>query len=131
MKQIKTWYWILTALVSALMLFSALPSVVPGPEHIAFFESLGYAAYIIPFLSIAKILGVIGILVPGYPRLREWAYAGLTFDLVGALYSCIMTAQSFDGATIGGLVFIGAAIAMLLGSYFLAIKKDRLAVATS
>jgi DoxX-like family len=40
-------------------------------------------AYLIPFLSIAKLLGVIAILVPGYPRIKEWAYAGLLYDLMG------------------------------------------------
>ena len=41
-------------------------------------------AYLISFLSIAKILGVIAILIPGFPRIKEWAYAGLMFDLIGA-----------------------------------------------
>jgi hypothetical protein len=38
-------------------------------------------------LAVAKILGVIAILVPGFPRLKEWAYAGFTFDMLGATYS--------------------------------------------
>jgi uncharacterized membrane protein YphA (DoxX/SURF4 family) len=46
-------------------------------------------AYLLPFLGIAKVLGVIAILIPGFPRLKEWAYAGLTFDLAGAMYSGI------------------------------------------
>src|SRR5258705_6246417 len=41
----------------------------------------------IPDLGVAKTLGVLAVVVPGFPRLREWAYAGLTFDLSGALYS--------------------------------------------
>ena len=43
----------------------------------------------ITFLDVAKILGVIAILIPGYPRLKEWAYAGLAFDLIGATYAQI------------------------------------------
>jgi hypothetical protein len=39
------------------------------------------------FLGTAKILGVIAVLVPGAGRLKEWAYAGLIFDITGALYS--------------------------------------------
>ncbi|MFD1407335.1 DoxX family protein [Kroppenstedtia eburnea] len=37
----------------------------------------------------AKLMGVIAILVPGFPRIKEWAYAGLTFDLAGATYTFI------------------------------------------
>ena len=40
-----------------------------------------------PFLGTAKLLGVAAVLAPGFPRLKEWAFAGLTFDVVGALYS--------------------------------------------
>jgi hypothetical protein len=54
---------------------------------VAFFMHLGYPTYLLPFLGVAKTLGVLAIVVPGFPRLREWAYAGLTFDLSGALYS--------------------------------------------
>jgi hypothetical protein len=43
----------------------------------------------IPFLGVANLLGVIALLVPGYPRLKEWAYAGLIFDLVGAAYAVL------------------------------------------
>ena len=50
---------------------------------------LGFPKYFIMFVGVAKILGVIGILVPGYPRVREWAYAGLFFDLTAATASGI------------------------------------------
>lgn len=124
MKSVKMWYWILTGLICALMLFSSVPSIVPGEDAIKFFAGLGYPAYIIPFLSVAKILGVIGILVPGYPRIREWAYAGLTFDLVGAIYSALMVAPDP-----GGTAFLLAALGVLLGSYYLAHRKDRVSAA--
>ena len=58
-----------------------------SPEKaVEFFKTMNMPAYLISFFSIAKLLGVIAILVPGYPRLKEWAYAGLTFDLIGAVY---------------------------------------------
>jgi len=50
---------------------------------------LGYPKYFTPFIGVAKILGVIAILIPAFPRIKEWAYAGLAFDLIGALYSNI------------------------------------------
>jgi hypothetical protein len=56
-------------------------------EWIDVFNMLGYPLYMLPFIGIAKLLGVIAILVPGFPRIKEWAYAGLFFDLTGAVYS--------------------------------------------
>ena len=52
------------------------------------FKEIGMPVYLIPFLGVAKLAGVIAILIPGFPRIKEWAYAGLVFDLIGATY-CI------------------------------------------
>jgi len=80
-------YWILTGLLAAFMLLGSIPDALRVPQAVAFFMHLGYPAYLLPFLGVAKTLGVLAVVVPGFPRLREWAYAGLTFDLSGALYS--------------------------------------------
>jgi len=80
-------YWAASILMAAFMLMSSVPDVLRLPGAIVVFTHLGYPTYLLPFLGTAKMLGVLAVLVPGYPRLREWAYAGLTFDLVGALYS--------------------------------------------
>src|ERR1700712_1963302 len=89
MKTIKIIYWVCTILICALMLFSAISSFKTSPEGTAMAAHMGYPLYIFKFLAVAKILGVIAILVPGYPRLKEWAYAGLFFDLAGATFSAI------------------------------------------
>jgi uncharacterized membrane protein YphA (DoxX/SURF4 family) len=73
--------------MAALMLLSAVPDVLRIPDALAVFRHLGYPPYLLLFLGTAKILGVAAVLVPGVPRLKEWAFAGLTFDLTGALYS--------------------------------------------
>jgi DoxX-like family len=49
---------------------------------------LGYPMYFFAILGFWKVLGVIAILVPRFPRLKEWAYAGIFFDLTGAAASC-------------------------------------------
>ena len=49
---------------------------------------LGYPMYFFAILGFWKVLGAIAILVPRYPRLKEWAYAGIFFDLTGAAASC-------------------------------------------
>ncbi|MDF2718510.1 MAG: DoxX-like family protein, partial [Paenibacillus sp.] len=89
MKKIAVLYWSFTGLLSALMVIGSIPDMMLVPEAVALFEHLGYPAYLLPFLGIAKLLGIVAILVPGFPRIKEWAYAGLFFDLLGAMYSSI------------------------------------------
>lgn len=92
MKKTKLYFWIITGLFSAFMLFSSVPDILMVPDAVKFMNALGYPNYIIPFLGVAKVLGIIAILIPGYPRIKEWAYAGLFFDLLGAVYSGIAKA---------------------------------------
>lgn len=106
MKRTNILYWIFTGLFAAVMLLSGVQNMLVTESSVALLSHLGYPNYIIPFLGVAKILGAIAILIPGYPRLKEWAYAGLFFDLVGATYSGIMT----DGLQLpmaGMLIFFG------------------------
>ena len=89
MKKTNILYWTFTGLFGAFMLFSAIPDIIVTPEAVTFMTNLGYPKYIIAFLGVAKALGVVAIIVPGFPRLKEWAYAGLFYDLLGATYSGI------------------------------------------
>lgn len=79
--------WVVTGLMAALLLLSAVPDVLQIPNALLVFRHLGYPPYLLLFLGTAKILGVIAVVVPGVPRIKEWAFAGLTFDVSGALYS--------------------------------------------
>ncbi len=87
MKKINIIYWIATGLLLALMLWSAVGSFMDNPQGAKMMETMGYRPYVFHFLAVAKILGIIAILVPGFPILKEWAYAGFTFDMLGATYS--------------------------------------------
>lgn len=96
-KKINTLYWIFTILFSALMLFSSWESILVNEDSIKLIHGmLGYPEYFIPFTGWAKLIGVIVILIPGFSRIKEWAYAGLFFDLVAAVYSGIAVAKTFD-----------------------------------
>ncbi len=86
MKKTKTLYWIFTILFAAFMLMSAIPDILVMQLAVDGFAQIGLTKHLVPFLGVAKLLGVIAILVPGFPRIREWAYAGLMFDLIGAVY---------------------------------------------
>src|SRR5690349_18643608 len=95
MKKINIIYWTTTGLFAAFMLSSAIPNIMSTQEWEVIFDQLGYPLYMLPFLGVAKLLGVIGLLIPGFNRIKEWAYAGLFFDLVGATYSAL-AAFGFD-----------------------------------
>ena len=111
----KLFYWIFTILFSIMMLGSAIPDVLTLDIAVeGMHDSLGYPIYFIPFIGVAKCLGVIAILIPGYPRIKEWAYAGLFFDLIGATYSIIMVGGS-EGP--GGFVFMILPISLGALSY--------------
>jgi hypothetical protein len=118
MKKINIFYWIITVLFCVLMAFGGFFDLVSAPEAIVVMKHLGYPAYLLPFLGVAKLLGILALLVPGIPRLKEWAYAGFFFDLTGALYSHI---SSGDTAAQWGGIFFG--YALLFGSYLLHHKR--------
>lgn len=112
MKRTKVIYWVVTGIMSAFMLMASVPDVLRVPDAIAMFTHLGYPAYLLPFIGVAKILGVVAVLVPGFPRLKEWAYAGLVIDLVGALYSHLSVS---DPPSVWIFAIIG--LILVLGSY--------------
>jgi DoxX-like family len=119
MKRITLIYWIVTGLFAAFMIFSSISNVTLAPEAVAMLsDHLGYPKYIIPFLGAAKILGAIVILIPSFRRIKEWAYAGLFFDLVGAFFS-LLKVDGPQPSVFFMLIFIG----FLLASYFLWHKK--------
>lgn len=89
MKKINILYWIFTGIFAAFMLMSGVQNAIPTADSVTLFEYLGYPAYLLQFIGIAKVLGAVAIVIPGYPRIKEWAYAGLFFDLLGATYSSI------------------------------------------
>jgi hypothetical protein len=118
MKKIRVFYWITTILLSLLMIFSSISSMVSPAQSEAFFKTINMPAYLIPFLSVAKLLGVIAILVPGFPRIKEWAYAGLIYDMAGAAYCNYAV-----GKTTAEWAPIFLFIAIGFASYFLYHKK--------
>ncbi|MBS1511338.1 MAG: DoxX family protein [Bacteroidetes bacterium] len=89
MKKTNLLYWIFTVLFAGMMLFTAIPSILHDPNAAKFMSDLHYPDYFVQFISYAKVLGAVALLVPGFHRIKEWAYAGLFFDLIGALYSLV------------------------------------------
>jgi len=112
--------WIVTGLMATLLLLSAVPDVLRIPGALLVFKHLGYPPYLLPFLGTAKMLGVAAVLVPGLPRIKEWAFAGLTFDVTGALYSHLSIGDPPDA-------WMPALIALVLvGGSYLAYRVRRI-----
>jgi uncharacterized membrane protein YphA (DoxX/SURF4 family) len=81
-------YWAMTILVALPIGSGGLAQVAHMKESVdGFTHVLGYPAYFVTVLGVWKVLGAIAILVPRFPRLKEWAYAGIFFDLTGAAAS--------------------------------------------
>jgi len=121
MKKVNTIYWIFTGLLSLGMLFSAVGGFVPNPQSTAMMQHIGFGPHVLPLLSFLKVLGVIALLIQRFPRLKEWAYAGFTFDLLGAVYSFIMA-----GDPVKNWAPILLGFVLVFGSYIFWHKKLRL-----
>jgi len=90
----RIFYWTATTLIALETLAGGIvdltrgrASVVSGPYVAAVVTGLGYPVYILAILGIWKIPGAITLMVPGFLRLKEWAYAGIVFELSGAVAS--------------------------------------------
>jgi uncharacterized membrane protein YphA (DoxX/SURF4 family) len=80
-------YWICTVLVAFMFLSGGVADVLRPPQVVEGMTHLGYPSYFTVILGVWKILGGIAILLPAFPLLKAWAYAGMIFDLTGATAS--------------------------------------------
>lgn len=80
-------YWIATLWLSLGMLSTGIVQLLKLKEEADMFTHLGYPLYFLTLLGIWKILGVVAILIPKFPLLKEWAYAGFFFAMTGAVFS--------------------------------------------
>lgn len=120
MKRLNIAYWIITSLFSAFMIFSSYGGLILNADAVAYLhDHMGYPLYFIQFISVAKLLGAVAILLPTVPaRVKEWAYFGFFVDLVGAVYSFIALGDPFP-TWAPMLLFI----AVLLLAYWLHHKR--------
>jgi len=86
-KRDKIIYWISTLWLSLGMVSTGLVQLMGMEEEAANFSSIGYPHYLMSIIGAWKILGVIAVLVPRFPLLKEWAYAGFFFAMSGAIIS--------------------------------------------
>jgi hypothetical protein len=98
-------YWAATAITVFMLLSGGIAYLLRADFAVAGVTALGYPAYVVTILGIWKLLAVSALLIPRAGRLREWAYAGIMFDLTGAAASHLAVGNpAWHQATIGALL---------------------------
>ena len=100
-------YWVSTGLIAVMSLLAAFAYLSGGPQAVEGFARAGYPQQLRIILGIAKPLGAIALLVPGVPKLKEWAYAGFTFAWISAFVAHYLAKD-------GPMVFMPLILLLLL-----------------
>ncbi len=87
-------YWVSTVWLALGMLSSGIVQLLNVKEEVEFILALGYPGYFLPLLGGWKLLGVVVLLIPKFPLLKEWAYAGFFFNMSGAVFSHVASGSS-------------------------------------
>ena len=95
-KKNKIIYWIATIWLAVGMLSTGIVQLLKVEEEVGNITRLGYPEYLLVILGIWKILGVVAALIPKFPLVKEWAYAGFFFAMSGATISRIASGGSMN-----------------------------------
>lgn len=80
-------YWVATCWLSLGMVSTGIVQLIMMAEEVQKITTLGYPKYFLPIIGIWKLLGVVAVLVPKQPLVKEWAYAGFFFLMSGAIFT--------------------------------------------
>lgn len=94
-KRNKIIYWIATAFLVFGMTAGGIQQVLQIGGYNDIVSRLGYPLYMLPILGVWKLLGVVAILVPKFPLIKQWAYAGFFFAMSGAAISHFVVGEPF------------------------------------
>jgi hypothetical protein len=83
----KITYWVATIWLTLGMVSTGIVQLIKGESEVENFTKIGFPLYLMTLIGIWKLLGVIAILIPRYPLVKEWAYAGFFFAMSGAIIS--------------------------------------------
>lgn len=98
-------YRVATGLLAFELCLGGVWDILRTPQVRGIIDRLGYPEYFLVILGIWKLLGAVAVVVPRFPRLKEWAYAGVVFDLTGALASNVVSGVT-DIGTLAYLVLM-------------------------
>jgi hypothetical protein len=93
-KRNKIIYWVSTLWLALGMTSTGIVQLLQMKDEVAFVLKMGYPSFFLSILGLSKLLGVVAVLIPKFPLLKEWAYAGFFFTMTGALYSHIASGNS-------------------------------------
>jgi hypothetical protein len=102
-KRNKIIYWVATIWLALGMLSTGIVQLLKVKEEVDMMTHLGYPIYFLTMLGVWKMLGIVTVLIPKFPLLKEWAYAGFFFAMSGAIFSHLASgdeAKSFFGPTL-------------------------------
>ena len=88
-------YWITTSLLAGGMIVAGVQELRHAPDLLEGARRLGYPDYLLSLLGTAKLVGAPLLLVPRFPHLKEWVYAGFAFDFGGAIISHTASGDTF------------------------------------
>jgi hypothetical protein len=91
-------YWATTVLLALMSSFAAYTYLLPAPEAVTGFAHVGYPQQLRVMLGIAKPLGAVVLVIPGFRVLKEWAYAGFTFAWIAASVAHYLAGDGADAA---------------------------------
>lgn len=94
MKSTKIIYWVATIWLALGMFSTGIVQFIKMKEEVAVITGLGYPVYFLTLLGLWKILGVVVVLIPKFPLLKEWTYAGFFFAMSGAIFSHLAIGNS-------------------------------------
>lgn len=106
-------YWVSSGLLALWLIAGCFFDLTRSPGALAILRTLSYPAYLCSILGVAKGLAVLALLYPRTRLLREWAYAGIAFDGLGAFLSHLAVKDPM-GATAAPAIFLGLALASYL-----------------
>lgn len=92
-KRDKIIYWVATIWLSLGMVSTGIVQLIQMEEEVQKMNTLGYPSYFLTIIGVWKILGVIAVLVPKFPLVKEWAYAGFFFLMSGAIFTHLAVAD--------------------------------------
>ncbi|HWB96655.1 MAG TPA: DoxX family protein [Bryobacteraceae bacterium] len=104
-------YWAATALLEFELILGGTWDVLEVPQVRGVIDRLGYPAYFLVILGVWKLLGAVALVIPRFPRLKEWAYAGVMFNLTGAIASHLAARLIDAGALVYPVAMIGVTVA--------------------
>ena len=89
-------YWVVTLWLSLGMLSTGIVQLIQEETTVELMTDMGFPIFFLTILGVGKVLGVIAILIPGFPLLKEWAYAGFVYIVAGAAYTYVAVGNYGD-----------------------------------